>query len=124
MTTGQPAETRPPAAVSSGLRAGLCRLFLFLFVVAVVWVIAVARTGGFTLNFGLFRLRSRNPGNVVIIAALIGALAVVLATPGRRRQALGAELDLLFRLSPVRSVISDVWPSDSRPVWRASRPWR
>ena len=111
MTTGQPAEIRPPAAVNSGLRARLCRVFLILFVVAAAWALAVALTGGFALNFGLFRLKSRSPRNAMIIAALIGVLAGLLATPGHRRQALAAELDLFLR----GSTVPHASPYGSRP---------
>jgi hypothetical protein len=75
-------------------------------VVAAAWALAVAMTGGFTLDLGTARLRSRSPRNAVIIATLMGVLAWVLANPGHRRQALAAELELILRglASPFRDV--------------------
>jgi hypothetical protein len=106
MTAGLHPELHPPERVNSGLKARLCRIFLILFLVAVVWAAVVALTGGFTLKLGLIRLRSRSPWNVVIIAALMGVVAGVLAPPGRRRQAVIAELDLILRwvASPLRDI--------------------
>jgi hypothetical protein len=79
----------------------LCGLFIILFAVAAAWAIAVTLTGGFTLNLGPVRLKSRSPRNAAIVAALIGVLAGVLAKPGDVRQTVAAQLDL-FLLALVR----------------------
>jgi hypothetical protein len=135
MTPGQPTATiRPPESDNRGLRAHLCRLVLILFVVAAAWALAVLLTGGFALNLGLVRIRSRSPWNAVFIAMAIGVLTGALAKPGHRRQAVAAELDLLLRGRPhssyrapatrarCRSRPSQWSPSESRRrrSWRAA----
>src|ERR1700681_3909765 len=82
-----------PHSLNRGWRIRFCRAFLILFVLAAIWAVAVPLTGGFAIDLNLFRLSSRNPRNVIVIAALSAVAAWVLATPGRRRQVLMAELE-------------------------------
>src|SRR6267142_6419086 len=93
----QPVRIRPPVSVNRGLRARLCGLFLIFFVVAAAWALVVTWTGGFAVNLGPFRLRSRSPWKPMIVATLLGVLTAVLAKPGHRRQSVAAEFDLILR---------------------------
>ncbi|MEO8259800.1 MAG: hypothetical protein ABI868_20815 [Acidobacteriota bacterium] len=95
-----PPTTRPPARPAISRRAVWFRICLTLFVVSGIWAGAVALTGGFTVDLGVVELKSRNPRNVVIIAALTALLVAFLARPGRRFQSAVAELDLLLGLLP------------------------
>lgn len=57
----------------------LCRGLLLLAVLAAVWSIVVALTGGFVVHLGLVQLSSRNPRNGVLLALL--SLLLVAALP-------------------------------------------
>ena len=104
--TEEPASIPPPVSINRGLRPRLCRIVFILFVVAATWTLAVAWTGGFAVNLGLFRLKSRSPWNALIITASLGVLAALLARPGDRRRAVAAEWDLTVRglARPFRAV--------------------
>jgi hypothetical protein len=54
-------------------------------------------TGGFVVDLGLFRIRSRTPGNVIVIAILSAALAWVVAPPGHRGRTLAAAWNAILR---------------------------
>jgi hypothetical protein len=75
------------------LRIRLCRVFLVLFGLATIWAVALALTGGFAIDLDGFRISSRRPRNVIVIAGLSAGAAWALATPGRRRHVFLAELE-------------------------------
>jgi hypothetical protein len=61
----------------------LRRILIVLAGLVLAWAVAAARTGGFIVELSAFRLSSRNPRNVLIIAVLMAAAAWRLSTSGR-----------------------------------------
>lgn len=68
----------------------LARIFLILAVLAALWAIAVALTGGFVLRLGAFRMASRHLQNPLAVALISGSAAWLLATRDERQRALSA----------------------------------
>ena len=67
-----------PWSVLPDLRARLRRLCLVLCALAAVWTTVVVLSGGFVVDLGVVRLRSRTPQNPAIVAAIGALLAWVL----------------------------------------------
>ena len=61
----------------------LRRTLLVAAFLTMIWAAVILQTGGIILEAGPFRLSSRNPRNVLIIAFLTAAAAWALSTPGR-----------------------------------------
>src|ERR1700732_514882 len=81
---------RPLTSRESRLRIGLSWVFSTVFVLAAIWAVVVTLKGRFVADLHVFRISSRSPRNAIIIAVL-GAVAVWMATPARRRQDVIAE---------------------------------
>ncbi|MGE3888357.1 MAG: hypothetical protein AB7H81_18125, partial [Vicinamibacterales bacterium] len=68
-------------------RARACRWLVALAVLAAVWAIAVAVTGGFVLRLGGFRLSSRRWQAAALVALVSAVAAWVTSTPDERTAA-------------------------------------
>jgi Dolichyl-phosphate-mannose-protein mannosyltransferase len=88
--------------LSSDRRIRAIRACLVLAVLAAIWAVAVALTGGFSFHIGLIRFSSRNPRNAVVMALVSGAIAWALAAPGGRWRTVTAEWEALASRWPRR----------------------
>jgi len=72
----------------NGARRRAFRLFLLLALVAALWALAVAATGGVDIGRGIWRFRTRNPGNELLTAvAAVIAASLILPSDRRARRA-------------------------------------
>ena len=69
------------------------RALQVLWLLAMLWAVAVVVTGGISITVGMIPFSSRSPRNPILIAALTGLAAWVLAWP-RPRHALQSDLEV------------------------------